>query len=443
MYESGDTLLPVPASDAYVPPPSLRRLADAVAEHCAVSAERRRDPIDLGHDLRQLRHQVDLLEVAFARLSAAFARTDRYELAGACSPQDWIRFECRMSAAAAGGAIGTGEQIDSVPQSEAALREGRIGFAHLAMLASTARAVSEQPAPPRFDERPLLEQALSHSVSRFRHDCAHARHAADAAGFLSEHLNAVEWRSFEMLPCDNGVVLRGRLDTVGAATVRSALEPLAKRAGAEDDRRRKRRMADALIELAHHGLDSGVLPSQAGQRPHLQVTATIDTLMNLPGAGAGEMQFSAPVPAATVQRFACDAGITRVVFDAESAVIDAGRTVRVPTPAMRRAMGARDQGCVWPGCDRPLAWTAAHHLAEWTRHRGPTNLANLGSVCHRHHEMVHEGGWRLELSNDGRWLALAPLRSAPRASAQGPPGADLEELGTPDAVHWDLLHPPG
>lgn len=74
---------------------------------------------------------------------------------------------------------------------------------------------------------------------------------------------------------------------------------------------------------------------------------------------------------------------------------------------------------------------------------GPTNLANLGSVCHRHHEMVHEGGWRLELSNDGRWLALAPLRSAPRASAQGPPGADLEELGTPDAVHWDLLHPPG
>lgn len=202
MYESGDTLLPVPASDAYVPPPSLRRLADAVAEHCAVSAERRRDPIDLGHDLRQLRHQVDLLEVAFARLSAAFARTDRYEFAGACSPQDWIRFECRMSAAAAGGAIGTGEQIDSVPQSEAALREGRIGFAHLAMLASTARAVSEQPAPPRFDERPLLEQALSHSVSRFRHDCAHARHAADAAGFLSEHLNAVEWRSFEMLPCD-------------------------------------------------------------------------------------------------------------------------------------------------------------------------------------------------------------------------------------------------
>lgn len=442
MYESGDTLLPVPAKDEYVPPPSLRRLAGAVAEYCEVAAELRRDPVDLGHDLRQLRHQVDLLELAFARMAAAFATTDQYERAGSVSPQDWVRFECRMSGAAAGSAICSGERVDSIPASEAALRDGRIGFAHLAMLASTARAVTEAPGSSTFDERPLLEQALDHSVSRFRHDCAHARHAADAAGFLSDHLTSIEWRSFEMSPCDNGVVLRGRLDTVGAAVVRTALEPLAKRAGAEDDRRRKRRMADALVELAHHGLDSGVLPSIAGQRPHLQVTATVETLMNVPGAPAGEMQFSTPVPAATVQRFACDAGITRVLFDSRSVVIDAGRTRRVPSPAMRRALSARDQCCVWPGCDRPLAWTAAHHLDEWTRHRGPTKVANLGSVCHRHHEMVHEAGWRLQLSDEGRWLALAPLPSAPRASAPSPPSATVEELGERDAVYWERLRPP-
>jgi hypothetical protein len=442
MSDSGDTILRIEPKEEYVPPPFLTRLAGAVAEYCADSERVQRDPGDAGHDLRQLRHQIDLLEVAFARQAAGFAVTDQYERAGSLSAEDWIRFECRMSGAAAHSAVCTGEKLELLPDSTAALRDGRIGFAHLTMLASTAQAVTERANAPRFDERPLLEHAMDHSVSRFRHDCARARHAADAAGFLSDHLTAVEWRAFEMVPCDGGVVLRGRLDTVGAATVRTALEPLAKRAGADDDRRRKRRMADALIELAHHGLDSGVLPSQAGQRPHLQVTATVETLLNVPGAPAGEMQFSTPVPAATVQRFACDSGITRVLFDTESAVIDVGRKRRIPSPAMRRAVGARDQGCVWPGCDRPLAWTAAHHVAHWTRDLGPTTVSNLGSVCHRHHEMIHEGSWRLELSDDGRWLALPPLPSAPRPSAAGPPSAALEELGRADVVYWDRLHPP-
>ena len=31
-----------------------------------------------------------------------------------------------------------------------------------------------------FDEGRLLRKALAHSVSRFRHDCAHERHVADA-----------------------------------------------------------------------------------------------------------------------------------------------------------------------------------------------------------------------------------------------------------------------
>jgi HNH endonuclease len=36
----------------------------------------------------------------------------------------------------------------------------------------------------------------------------------------------------------------------------------------------------------------------------------------------------------------------------------------------------RDQGCVWPGCDRPASFTSGHHLAHWI-HGGPTDLSNL------------------------------------------------------------------
>jgi hypothetical protein len=61
-------------------------------------------------------------------------------------------------------------------------------------------------------------------------------------------------------------------------------------------------------------------------------------------------------------------------------VIDVGRALRVPSPAARAALRARSSGCEWPGCDRPVAFTNAHHLVHWG-HGGGTDVANL--VSHR------------------------------------------------------------
>ena len=348
----------------YTPSPALETFRAAVLQFVTTSAEGR-DPAHLGQDLKELRHLLDLNDLTFAEWAARFAATEEAERQGSASTVDWVRHETRMSGTAATNAIRVGEQMPSLPESVAAVRSGEIGYAHLALMASTSAAVTESRVAPPFDEQPLLAKAREHSVGRFRHDCAHARHAADAAGFLADHLTAVEWRSFEMNPCDNGVLLRGRLDTVAAATLRSALEPLASKAGAEDTRRRKRRLADALVELANHGLDAGVLPSQAGQRPHVQVTTTLETLLGVCGAPAGVLQFSEPVSVATVQRLACDSSVTRILLGPKSTMLDVGRAKRVPSAAQRRALVARDGGCVWPGCERPASWTAAHHFKHW------------------------------------------------------------------------------
>ena len=414
------------ASHAYQPSPALAEFATAVARFVA-AVEPGRQPADLGADLRLLRHLQDEIEVTYARRAAAFAATDEYDRQGCHSPEDWIRHECKTSGVAAHGAIAVGEQLGCLPASERALHEGRIGYAHLAMLASVAAAVREAGPETAFDETELLQQAEEHSVGRFRHDCAHARHRADARGFLAEHLSAVEWRSFEILPCEGGAVLRGRLDTAGAATLRTALEPLAKRAGPEDQRRKQRRTADGLIELAEFTLNAGTLPSQGGERPHLAVTATIDTLVGREGAPAGELEFSTPVPAATVQRLACDAGVRRVVFGPESAVIDVGRSLRVPSAPMRRALHVRDKGCVWPGCERPPSWTTAHHVEHWARDDGETEIPNLVLLCFRHHWQVHEGGWSILRTDEGRVLTIPPPQNAPRPRGPSPPTADEEE----------------
>ena len=40
---------------------------------------------------------------------------------------------------------------------------------------------------------------------------------------------------------------------------------------------------------------------------------------------------------------------------------------------------------------------------------GSSNLSNLVLLCHRHHWMVHEGGWQLIKTEDGRLTTVAPM----------------------------------
>jgi hypothetical protein len=96
-----------------------------------------------------------------------------------------------------------------------------------------------------------------------------------------------------------------------------------------------------------------------------------------------------------------------VLGGAPSQPLDVGRTTRVVQPAQRVALAVRDGGCVFPDCDRPLAWCEAHHLVHWLD-GGPTDLDNLVLLCRAHHRAVHEGGWRLQRQPDGR-LTATPL----------------------------------
>ncbi|HSO51150.1 MAG TPA: DUF222 domain-containing protein [Actinomycetes bacterium] len=94
--------------------------------------------------------------------------------------------------------------------------------------------------------------------------------------------------------------------------------------------------------------------------------------------------------------------------------LEVGRATRVIQPAQRSALAVRDGGCVFPHCQRPLAWCDAHHLRHWL-HGGPTDLANLALLCRAHHRAVHEGGWQLVRGPDGRFTATPPHRRHPAA----------------------------
>jgi hypothetical protein len=370
----------------------------AAQDVCAIA------PIDSGvGDLRERlirkRHVIDLMELSFAQDVAEFAATDAYEEDGFVSPIDWIRINCHMTSNAAADRVAVGQHSE-LEQTVEAMADGQVGFAHLTVMARTANAVRT------FDETALLEKARENSPGKFHHICRHYRHAADPKGYAAEQAEQVENRRLSLSTWEDGsLLISGVLDPIGGAAVRTALEPLARKSGAHDDRNRERRLADAFVELALGG----------EQRAHIQVTSSVETLLGLVGAPAAEMEFSLPISSKTIERLACDSNITRILLGSESTVIDVGRSRRVVSGPAGRALRARDGSCRWPGCDRPASWSAAHHVVHWI-HGGSTDLENLVLLCHRHHWMVHEGNWQLVRGDDGRMLTVPPTVTF------GPPG---------------------
>src|SRR5258708_7204427 len=300
-------------------------------------------------ELIRRRQKIDQEELEFSCLAAQFAETNEYDEQGFDSPISWLKSVCHMSGGAAADRVCVGEQMERLGQSVAALAAGEIGFAHLALIARTSAALGE-----RLDEAKLLGQARKLNIFPFRNRCTHARHAGDPEGFVDEEKEGVEARSLTLTTADDGVVLvQGLLDKVGGAALRTALEPLAKRAGKYDDRKLDRRLGDALVDLSMHALDNGV-PSR---RSHLQVTTSLETLLGLNGAPAAEMEFSLPISSKAVERLACDCSVTRILLGSASMVIHVGPAKRVVSGPQSKALKVRDRGCVWPGCDWPAPWT--------------------------------------------------------------------------------------
>ncbi len=346
----------------------------------------------LGDELIGLSRQIDELQLRFARVASDFCRLDYYMDEGFTSPLNWIRVNCNLNLPAAADRVAVGDCIGKLPESEQAMGSGEIGFAHLVVMARTAQAVRES-----FDENELLDKAREVTPGRLHHLCQSYRHAKDPARFAQDQAEVVEHRKLKLSTWPNGILsLDGYLDAAGGAALRSALEPLARKTGADDNRTREQRLADALVELV-----------TANQRTNLQVTSSIETLLGLVGSPAAETEFALPISAATVERWACDCNLTRILLGGDSTVIEVGRSKRTVEGPTRRALDARDRHCQWPGCDRPAKWSTPHHLEHWAR-GGTSDLPNLLLLCGRHHWMVHEGKWQIIKTDEGRVLTMPP-----------------------------------
>jgi hypothetical protein len=102
-----------------------------------------------------------------------------------------------------------------------------------------------------------------------------------------------------------------------------------------------------------------------------------------------------------------DATWRRLLTDPHSGMLtDFGRHTYVPPVALADFVRARDQYCVFPGCNVPATKCDLDHRVPFPT--GATSADNLAAICRHHHRMKHRAGWTVRRRADGAHVWISP-----------------------------------
>ena len=144
--------------------------------------------LEKGQQLVRMRQAIDLQETAFSMVAAEFAATNYYDHeGGAINAVDWMRLNCHMTSNAVADRVSVGSRLGDLVRSVAQVATGEIGFAHLVIMARTAKAVGEA-----FDERALLERAGKVSPGKLHFESLEYRHSVKPKEYAAEQAEQAE-----------------------------------------------------------------------------------------------------------------------------------------------------------------------------------------------------------------------------------------------------------
>jgi Domain of unknown function (DUF222) len=374
---------------------------------------------------------------------------------GARDTRSWLRERHRLSpgqAKADVAAAAATSQQPSEPRSSGRgdlarlgqeLADGAVSRAHVDV---ATRCLDRIPNHLRAKHRDKLAEFFHrHSLSFPANDCDRlARQllaTIDPDGSDRYDPHAYGRRALSVVFDSTGMLLlRGQLDPAAGAIVKAALDHYAApqpstAAGAEpeqDPRTAGQRYADALTSICQLALRHEEAGTRGGEVARIVVHTRPEQLAGVPGSGLAVTDTGTPLDPGSLHRLACDAIIDRVTVDEAGHVLDYGRSIRLATPAQRRALAVRDGGCAHPACSAPPAWCDAHHVHWWTK-GGPTDLDNLCLLCSHHHSQIHTGAWTI-LMRDGLPYFVPPHHldpsQTPRRNTHHDAHREARHLGT-------------
>jgi len=380
------------------------------------------------------------------QLLAEFDARRGWELGGHASCAHWLAARAKLDLGTAREKVRVARALEELPETSALMALGRISFCQARALTRVATAD---------DESDLLEAAEGMTTAQVERMVRgwRMRSAADAVEREQERQRS---RSFSVvLDLDGMYIVRGRLTPEQGALLMRAIEAAGDvlfreethgqayepKVAVADARPRNdtqaaaaRRRADAVALLAECALGAGFGPRRmedaeveaadgseapAGATPfplsgsragryQVMLHVELDALREddpTCGAGCSHLDHDVRVSHETSRRLCCDATVVPLFLDAEGRVADSGHARRVVSPALRRALEARDRGCRFPGCG--LRYTEAHHVRHWAD-GGETSLENCVLLCRHHHGLLHEGGWKMDALPGGRLVFRDP-----------------------------------
>jgi hypothetical protein len=271
-----------------------------------------------------------------------------------------------------------------------------------------------------------------------RHVALFAEHEAELIGPLAglpiDELRAamVDWRTKADAVVDNGpdadhenevyfsttIDGRGELRASLASDLTAVVDAGLRVADPRDfDLTPAERRAQALETVFRHFLDHQRQHRGGRHRPHVNVTITADELAQ--GIGGQYLDTGGVPSPAELGALLCDSATHRLVVEGRSSILDYGRARRLVPSDLFQALTTRDHGCRFPACNRPAAWTDAHHVIHWQA-GGATALDNLVLLCRRHHRRLHRPGYEAKLRPDGTFEITRPGGRTEHSIAPGP-----------------------
>jgi hypothetical protein len=316
------------------------------------------------------------------------------------------------------------DTLQAMPDVRRATEEGQVSVEHVDVMAKTAAhgsaPVRAALASPQ-GQAEVLGLARRLDAGMFARSMALWAATLDAGALERSHQAQRSARFLHLTDTEAGTRISGQLDRMAGHGLRLALEAVSGRPAADDERSSEQRRADALQSIAERVLSLPETGSGAAVRPHVSFLLTAETWAALRasrGSGEGDagacagtgrqstnvagakadvvlpavLEDGTPVPPSEVARALCDCELTRIVLDAADEPINLGRTARTYTGAQRRAVIARDGGCLWASCDREARWCEVHHIRWWDRDGGETSVADGVLACSFHHHEIHRLG---------------------------------------------------
>jgi hypothetical protein len=331
-----------------------------------------------------------LRQVIEAKHAAALAEFDRrrtWELDGARSAAAWLAARTGRRCSAVHRQVRLACAVAGAPAVAALAAE--LSIDHLSLLVS-CRSAATLEAYER-DEALLIDQARSLSADEFSQLVSAWKQLADPDGSpraRREDTQAARVHLSRTL--DGWWVLSGLLSPEDGQALHAALET----------------GVDRRLRAAHDGDPSVEGRPASSLRAEALVDLVAQTMRREPSERSVPDRYRIallvrpPDLRLAPSTALCDSSVYRVVIGAGSEVLDVGRATEIWPVGLRRAITARDRGCVFPGCDRPPSWCDIHHCTPWSQ-GGHTSLDNGALLCRVHHTFIHQHRWFVVIRSPG------------------------------------------